>query len=365
MNVISRYLFLQTLQGLAIAGSVIASVIILIDFVETSRDIATRADISAIGSFGLTLLKAPLLIQETLAFIVLFGVLLTFFRLNRRSELIIMRASGYSAWRILTPTIIIALATGLLGSMVLNPLGAMTNARFEVLRERLLDGQTGSATTSEGPVWLRENRRDGFTIITAESFDADEGLVTSPLFRIYLINPAGQPSLDRQIQASSAVLTSGFWTLSEAQELSSIRPKINLGEVSLPTSVRRQSLFERSRSPEGVFFWQLPDVIDSANNAGLSARPYELKFQNMMAQPLMLLAAALMAIATTLRLVRLGGAAGFAMLGGLSGFVLYFVQEMFLNLGAGEKLDPITAAWSAPILFSLAAVFYIAATEDG
>lgn len=365
MSVVARYLFVQTLQGLAIAGSVISSVIILIDFVETSRDIATRANISAIDALGLSLLKAPLLIQDTLPFIVLFGVLLTFFRLNRRSELIIMRASGYSAWRILTPTLILSVVVGLAGSMALNPLGAMTNARFELLRERILDGQTGSATTAEGPVWLRETRRNGYTIITAVSFDADDGELTEPLFRVYLEEGNGAPVLDRQIQASTATLVGGFWTLTDAVELSSSRPRINLGEVSLPTGVRQQALFERSRSPQGVSFWRLPEVIYSARQAGLSTKPYELRLSNMLASPLMLIAAALLAVATTLRLVRLGGAAIFAMMGGLAGFVLYFVQELFLNLGTGGKLDTITATWTAPALFTLAAVFFIATKEDG
>ena len=181
-----RYLLVQTLLGVAAATAVIASVVLLVDFVETSRDIATRADISALTALHLSLLKAPLLLQETLPFIVLFGVLWTFFRLNRRSELIVMRASGYSGWRILAPAGMLAVLIGLAGSALLNPAGAAGNAQFELMRERILEGRTGETRVGEGPVWLREATPDGFRIITAAGLDAEAASIDRPLFRFYI-----------------------------------------------------------------------------------------------------------------------------------------------------------------------------------
>lgn len=365
MKTLWRYLFMQTLLGVAAAAGVIVAVIVLVDFVETSRDIATRADITPFQAIQLTLLKSPYLVQETLPFIVLFGTLWTFFRLNRRSELIVMRASGVSAWRILGPAVVLAFILGLLGSMVLNPVGAMSQARFELIRERLLEGQTGTAAVATGPVWLREETSDGFSIITAAGFEPDAGELREPVFRVYSRSQAGVPRLDHRIEAERARLGGGFWSLEGAVQLAEDEPRTHLGEVALPTSVGRQALFERARSPGGVSFWKLPGVIASAREAGLSTRAYELRFQALLAQPLTLIAAALLAVAATLRLVRLGGAAGFALAGGAAGFLLYFLQQLLMSLGRAETLDTISAAWTAPAIFVLCAVYYIAQTEDG
>lgn len=365
MKTLSRYLFVQTLLGVAAAAAVIVAVIVLIDFVETSRDIATRASITPLQAVRLTLLKAPLLVQETLPFIILFGTLWTFFRLNRRSELIVMRASGFSAWRILGPVAALALILGLLGSMVLNPVGAMTQARFELVRERLLEGQTGTAAVATGPVWLREETPEGFSIITAGGFEPDDGELHAPVFRVYSQSQTGAPRLDYRIEAERARLGGGFWSLDNAIQLAEDAPRRQLGDVALPTSVGRQALFERARSPGGVSFWNLPGVIASAQDAGLSTRAYELRLQALLAQPLTLIAAALLAVAATLRLVRLGGAAGFALAGGAAGFLLYFLQELMMSLGRAGSLDTVSAAWSAPAIFVLCAVYYIAHTEDG
>lgn len=358
---LSRYIFIQTLIGVLGAAVVLIAVIILIDFVETSRDVATRADISALRSLELTLLKTPLLLQDTMAFIVLFGILFTFFRLSRRSELIIMRASGYSAWRILAPAAALAVGLGLFSAGALNPAGAAANARFEALRDDLLSAGAGDGDD----VWLRETTPEGFTIITATGIDADAARLIRPVIRTYVRGEAGAPSLDRRITSDAAELAGGFWQLENAMEIQPREAPRALGDIAIPTDTRRQALFERVRSPGATSFWALPGVIDSARAAGLSSRAYELRWHGLLAQPLVLLAAGMLAVAATFRLHRSGGAAMFAAAGAAAGFVLYFTQELLLGLGASGALDPMTAAWTAPALFTLGGLFFIAATEDG
>lgn len=364
MRVLTRYLLWQALMGMTAAAVVVIAVILLVDFVETSRDIATRVDISPVDAALFSMLKLPLLLQDTLPFIVLFGVLWTFFRLNRRSELIVMRASGVSVWRIMAPVVGLAVVIGLAGSMLLNPLGAASSAQFEARRAALFEDRPVEET-SGARVWLREVRDDQFVVIAARGID--DARLIEPVFRVY--NPSGaesgRPALEQQIMASQARLSGGFWLLSDAVEYRPETGAAELGDVSLPTSTGQEALFERTRSAQGVSFWRLPEVIVSAREAGLSTRVYEIRLQSLLAQPLLLAAAALMGIAATLRLTRLGGAAGFALAGGLGGFLLYFLQRMLTGLGTAGSLDTVSAAWSAPVLFALTALLYIAVTEDG
>lgn len=364
MKKLWRYIFIQTLIGILAAAAVIIAVIVLIDYVETSRDIATRADINALEAFQLTLLKAPLLIQETTPFIILFGVLFTFFRLSRRSELIVMRASGYSAWRIVAPAAVLCVVLGAASAALLNPIGARTNAQFEQIRERILDGQVGEAARTTGDIWLRESSSDGFIIITADRVDPNEASLINAVFRHYRLADQA-PDLERLIRADEARLTAGFWQLTGAVEAEVGEAEQVVGELGLPTRVQPQALFERARSPGAISFWTLPGVIESAQAAGLSSRPYELRWHGLLSQPLLLLASALIAAAATFRLHRMGGAARFAAAGAIAGFGLYFTQELLLGLGASGALNPMTAAWTAPALFAMAGLFFIALTEDG
>ncbi len=360
------YIFIQALMGLAGAAIIVSAVILVIDFVETSRDIGTRVAINAFETLQMSMLKAPFLVQETLPFIVLFGILFTFFRLNRRSELIVMRASGYSGWCILAPVVLLAALTGALSTMVLNPLGAASNARFEDIREALFEGdnQSGAGRQSD-PIWLRETTQNGFVMITANQRPNEATRLHDPIFHQYVLDKTGAPQMDRRTTADMAELSGRFWNLTNAVEQITGGQARKLGNVALPTNLRRQALFERARSPGAVSFWRLPVVIVSARDAGLSSLPYELRLQSLLAQPLMLAASALAGIAATLRLHRLGSAVRFAIAGAGAGFLLYFSQELMLGLGVSGSVNPVTAAWTTPALFSLAGLFFIATTEDG
>ncbi|WP_421791390.1 LptF/LptG family permease [Hyphobacterium sp.] len=362
-NRLSRYLARQVLFGIAVAAGIIATIIVLVDFVEQSRAIGTRVEVSAMDLLLLTLMRTPLLLEETLPFIFLFGVLFALFRLNRRSELVVMRASGYSAWRIITPAVLVSLAAGILAATLLNPLGSTLNAQFEAQRDRLT--QIESDRPVEQPLWLRETTVDGYTVISAGQLEENARELLRPVFHYYLVEASGRPILDRRISADRAQLTAGFWQLENAIELVPGVEPTSIGSVSLPTTIDRQSLFERIRSPRGVSFWDLPGLIDSARSSGLATERFELRWQGLLTLPVTLIAASLIAAAATLRLYRLGGAAAFALTGGAAGFLVYFVQEVLHTLGENGTLTPMAAAWAAPLITTLLALAYIASTEDG
>ena len=360
---LQRYMFVQSLIGLGAALTVVGAVIVLVDFVEQSRAIGTRVDVSALQLLSLTLLKAPSLIETTLPFVFLFGMLGALFRLNRTNELIVMRASGISAWRILNMPLLLALAAGLASSMALNPLGASLNAEFEQRRDALM--QVDRPPAGEEPVWLRETTIDGFTVISAEALEEDARRLRSASFFVYGASQSGAPRFELRIDAETARLEDGFWQLEDGVQRRPGEESVRLGSVSLPTSINRQALFERSRSPSGVSFWDLRGLIDSAREAGLATQRYELRFWSLLAAPITLIAATLIAAAATLRLQRLGGAAAFAVFGGAAGFLTFFFQEVLGSLGAAGALPPFTAAVSASALTALLALIHIASTEDG
>src|SRR5262249_44828666 len=98
-----RYVVSHTLWSVRAALGLISTLIVVINLVEVSRDVGGKADVSPLVVLGLTLLKSPIIILMLLPFAFLFGVLGAFVSLNRRSELVAMRAAGMSAWRFIFP----------------------------------------------------------------------------------------------------------------------------------------------------------------------------------------------------------------------------------------------------------------------
>jgi lipopolysaccharide export system permease protein len=111
---LERYVVTRTLAGLAVAFVIIASVVMLICFVELSRAYGSRSDIGFIRLIELMLLQSPAIVLLLLPFIFLGGVMGAFVTLNRRAELIAMRAAGLSAWRFVFPAVAAAVLIGVL-----------------------------------------------------------------------------------------------------------------------------------------------------------------------------------------------------------------------------------------------------------
>ncbi len=101
---IERYVLIQQLRSLATALAVISALVMLIDFVEVSRGVGSNQDLSALRILGLVAIKSPAVIVQLFPFVFLFGTLGAYIGLNRRSELIAMRAAGVSAWRFVLPS---------------------------------------------------------------------------------------------------------------------------------------------------------------------------------------------------------------------------------------------------------------------
>ncbi|MDB5436722.1 MAG: hypothetical protein JWR47_2979, partial [Phenylobacterium sp.] len=189
---LERYVLARTLGGVGAALAVISAVILLVQFVDLSRSIGVRAEVNAGDLFGLTLLKSPSVIEILLPFVFLFGGMSAFVGLNRRSELVAMRAAGVSAWRFISPAAAAAFIAGLLAVTAINPVSAALSARFEADRAKIMSNYLGDRPKD---IWLRQGDEHTQMVIHAKSRETVQGEVRLrgvSLF-IYQKNKAGQP----------------------------------------------------------------------------------------------------------------------------------------------------------------------------
>jgi lipopolysaccharide export system permease protein len=106
-------------------------------------------------------------------------------------------------------------------------------------------------------------------------------------------------------------------------------------------------------------------VISRVSHAGFSATPYRLRFQQLLATPLLFAAMSILGAAFSLRLMRLGGLAVLASSGVALGFVFFFFNQLCGSLGKADVIPPIMAAWTPPLLALLSAFTLLCYTEDG
>ena len=370
LNRIQRYILRECLSGLALVLGIFVLAIVLVDVVEQMRTVGTRAEITLQQAILLSLMKLPMLIEQTLPFAILVAAMIAYSRLNRRSELPIIRASGISAWRFLTPLIVLAVGLGLFATMILNPLGASLTARFEAERARLLQEQSGITVSGSG-IWLRQGDNGSQIVINAEGV-ADDGVVLTNVRlieeeRLYANGrPTEQFGFKRRIDAERARLLDGFWQLESVREFlpGGLAPS-NREFLSIPTNLDADKLLNKFASPNTIGFWELPSFISQTTQAGLDAQRYSMRWWALTSLPALFAAMALIGAITCLRLSRLGGTPRLVATGAGLAVGLFFITQFSSSLGSTGAAPPAIAAW-APCLFALfSALAVIAYQEDG
>jgi lipopolysaccharide export system permease protein len=361
---IERYVIGHLLLGVIAALAIISSVVVLIQFVELSGQVGTRADVGADSILGLTMLRTPALVQILLPFCFLFGGIGAFVGLNRKSELVAMRAAGISAWRFILPSAAAAFLLGLIAVGALNPMAAALSARFEAERSRIMDGYLGDAPED---IWLRQGDGQSQIVIHARDREFRAGAVVLrgvSLF-IYERGAGGAPEFRRRLEAREARLMPGFWRLKDVREATAGGSSIRSDTLSLKSSLDAEAAMERLASPEAIAFWRLPQAIRLTEQAGFSASGYRLRFHQLLATPVLFAAMAILAAAFSLRLNRLGGLAGLAGAGVALGFVFFFFNQFAGALARADIIPLFAAAWAPAIVALLAGVTLLCYTEDG
>jgi lipopolysaccharide export system permease protein len=363
MSRIQIYVLRRTLTAVLFAFLVIAAVEMLVDFVSVSRDVGARVDVSPAQVLTLTLMKAPSVLLILLPFVFLFGTLAAFVGLNRRSELIAMRAAGLSAWRFIFPAAAAAFVCGIVAATAFNPAASALNLKYEKTRADLMKDYLAGASKE---VWLRQGDNRRQTVIHARSRTERDGVVLQDVsVFFYTVDRQGAPQFDRRIEAKTARLGPGGLVLTDVDSAQPGGFSEHSDSLTLPSTVRDPTGLLHENAAGEVSFWDLPAAIRRAKGAGLTATSYQLQLQQLIATPMLYSAMAILAAAFSLRLMRLGGLAGLAGAGVGLGFGFFFFNALCGALGRSGIIPTYAAAWAPPVLALLSGLTLLCYTEDG
>lgn len=346
---------------LATIGMVFGTVFALVytlDFVELMRRAGDAKDASAHTMAWLSLLRTPSVTEEVLPFAVLFGSIATLLGLSRRLELVIARSVGISAWGFLLPGVVAALLLGIASVTLYNPLSATLRQKAATLESSIFS--QGSSLDRRN-IWIRQKSIDGQAIIRAASAVDETGRLLN--VTVFLFNESN--AFTERIEAASATLYDGYWELDDARVMSVSDEPQAYDSYLLATTLDPAQVRRSFTSASSVSFWQLPDLIQRTEQAGLDARPYILQYNVLLARPLLLIAMVLIAASVSLRFFRFGGVAKLVLGGVVAGFVLYVATEIMQDLGGAGILSPVVAAWFPGVVGSLLGILALLYQEDG
>lgn len=357
---LSRYIAGKTLRGILLAFLIVTAIIALVDYVEASRNIGAEGDLSPFQLLILTGLKVPKLIEQTIPFVVLFGVMGALAGMNRRSELTVMRAAGLSAWRFLRPALIVTALIGIFWSTVVNPLSSSMMGEYDARVAAV------STTAQTKEIWLREGSDSAQRVIQANSLDLASKRLDGAIFYEMGIASDGATVFERRFDADTArLLTPGYWTLENVIENAPGETTRRTSELTLPTNISVEDLREQSGQQVDPPFWAIRNEIKANEKAGFSARKLRLQFHKLLALPFLLVAMTFIAAGVSMHLVRDGGTLRLLIMGAAFGFAVFFADSVITAFGEAAILPVTLAAWTVPVLVLLLGITHLAKIEDG
>lgn len=364
--ILHRYFARRFSLAFVLLASVFFALLALMDLIEQTRRFADF-DVSFGARLQLTLLNVPRTLNQILPLIMILSTVTLFVTLARTSELIVTRAAGRSAISALLAPVTCALLIGVLAVAMLNPILAATAKRYATLSEGYRSGGVSALLVSEDGLWLRQGSDTGQTVIRAARSNAD----ASVLYEVTFISYGSEGGPIRRIEAQSAALGPGAWTLQDAKLwplAENQNPETNAethAVLTVPSSLTVERIRESLGTPSGVSIWDMPAFIAQLEQSGFSARRHHVWFQSELARPLFLVAMVLVAAAFTMRHTRLGGTGKAVLAAVLLGFALYFIRSFAQILGENGQIPVMLAAWAPPVASILLAMGMLLHAEDG
>ncbi|MEM8793362.1 MAG: LPS export ABC transporter permease LptG [Pseudomonadota bacterium] len=348
------------------------ALIMIVDLVELLRE-NKRGTATFTELIGMAALHAPSVTIKAAPFTILLASMISFATLAHRSELVVTRAAGVSAFRIIIPAVVAAMAVGVFAFSVYNPVASAFAARYELLQERYFNKSSTEFTISGGGVWLRQGDETGQTVLRAErSTGSAERLWSVSVFQFDT-----EDHLFRRIEARAAHLEDSNWRLTGVSEWK-IPPVGGPGadremtpiaktsdEIRIPTDLTSERIAESFAAPETISFWSLPEFILLLEDSGFSSDRHWMHFISLLATPLVFIAMVLIGAAFSMRHARFGGLGVMALGCVLTGFGYFFLSDVATALGSSGAVPVLLAGWAPPFAAVMLALGLLLHLEDG
>jgi lipopolysaccharide export system permease protein len=362
---LGRYIAGRFARTFLLVLGVFFGMMMLVEMVEQIGRFPDRP-VSTAQLAGLAALNVPASLYRILPLVMILAAIALFVALARSSELVVIRAAGRSALRLLAGPVAVAFVIGIGAVLVLNPLVAATSKQYDDLVQRYSQDGINVLSISPEGLWLRQGDAGQQTVIRAAR--ADEGGTRLEDVTFLQFDGAGNP-LER-IEADRAELAPGEWRLSGVKRwpLGAANPEaeaVTEAEARIPSDLTLDRIRDGFGEPSDIAIWDLPAFIASLDAAGFSAARHRVWLQMELALPVLLSGMVLLAAGFTMRHARFGNTGPLVLGAVLSGFAIFFLRNFAQVLGETGQIPVLLAAWSPPVACVLLALGLLLHMEDG
>ena len=357
MSIVARYLLGQYLRVLALTMIAATTLFLVVDAADRVTSYSQYAP-TAGSLLRYYVFRLPRVLTDVYPAVSLLAVLLSLGLLERRRELMALRACGVGPWQMSAPLlgagVLVSVVAFLWNETIVPPTAAEARRTREVVIKkrqnfRLLDAHS---------IWFQS--REGF--VNIDYYDATQETLHG--LHLYV---ADDFRLRRIVEVPTASWRDGTWHMAEG----TVKEFDPAGGVTArplrPDDIRfleePSDLAKHRPNPEELTLAAVRDRIKIVEARGLDAAELRVDLHAKFALPLAGLVSVLVGFPLAARGGRRFGLARNVSLGLVTGFAYWVTMAVAMAAGRAGMLPPAFAAWSPDVLFGGAGALMYAWSE--
>ncbi len=308
----------------------------------------------------------PSMIYQIAPLAVLIATLVTFGILNRNSEIVAIKATGISLYRLVVPIVSIAAVLAVSLFLFDQYYLPQANRRQEALRN-IIKGRPPQTFLRPEQQWIFGQARPGepASIFYYQFFDPDRNEFAN--LSIFELNPSTF-QLTRRIFAARVSWNpaAGAWRFQDGWERgfqdSNVTQYREFQETSFPEIHEIPQYFKKEKlQSQEMSFDQLRRYIHDLRQSGFDTMRLRVALWHKLAYPLIAVVMAMLAIPFALAMGRRGSLTAIAVAIAVA-LAYWVVDGLFSAMGNVNYLPAPLAAWSADVLFALVGTYLLLRT---
>ena len=360
-KLVLRYLLKENLFSFLLVFSFSCILFISIDLIELIRRSSTK-EIQISILIKMAFLHIPSLFPIILPTVFLLSSMHTYMKLNKNNELVVLRASGFSIWFLILPSIFNALLIGILYVFVFNPIFAYMNIKFKNYESNFFKGSYGLFSISETGLWLREKTDDFEYVINAQHYSFENNTLKN--VKIFKFSQENK-FLERIDVQNVKMLDKKLWELTKGTKLEINKPPKLFDVENIAINLDAEKIEKNFRPPETVGFWRLNDYIRNLESSGFAIKKHIIYKNYLFSFPLILISMVLLGCSLSIKRERIKKNVLKILYGLIVGMLFHFSSDLVKTFGQSSDLNIFLSVWAAPLIFNFLLLSSLIHLEDG
>ena len=359
--------FLIKFAQVFIGFSLLIFFINFIDVLELSK----ADNIPLYVSFEIAFLQIPSFLNDIAPSLVLMAAIIGFFTLSSRSEISIIRMSGFSLWQVLQPMAVSAFLLGIFWVTIFDPISVSAMKRFNYLEAKyakktaLIKAEANKkiAKKEEQPsncreivrpangIWIKQDNleKPGEEIILRAS---EACRSNSQLAKVTFWFFDANSTFYKKADAELVTLEEGKWVLSSNIVINENNDAVlnkEISEMQIPTDLTSDFVMNKIvsnfQNVKLFSFFELPNLIHELSDAGFASTKFQVYFHSLLSRPLLFVAMTLIACFFGLNHIRNQNTVVLLFFGVVIGLGLYITSSIVNAFGSSGLIPVFASTW--------------------